>query len=85
MPLFYTDSITLTYSDVEGAMRWWVNAFGCKVAKVPQDWDCQLPSDVALQLPGHEEPTILLSKKSEVEKAGYDRPSPLACVIFVRS
>lgn len=28
MPLFYTDSVTLSYSDVESAKRWWVEAFG---------------------------------------------------------
>jgi hypothetical protein len=82
MPLFYTDSVTLAYSDVESAKRWWVETFGCKAAKVPSDWDCPLPSDVALQLPGHDAPTILLNAKAEVEQAGYDRQSPLASVIF---
>lgn len=82
MALFYTDSITLTYTDVEAAKRWWVDAFECKVTNVPSDWDCQLPSDVALQLPGHDAPTILLNLKSEVEKAGFDRPNPVASVMF---
>jgi hypothetical protein len=82
MSLFYTDSVTLAYSDVESAKRWWIEAFGCKVAKVPSDWDCPLPSDVALQLPGHDAPTILLNAKAEVEQAGYERPSSLASVIF---
>lgn len=82
MPLFYTDSLTLAYSDVESAKRWWIETFGCKAAKVPPDWDCPLPSDVALRLPGHDAPTILLNAKAEVEQAGYDRPSPLASVIF---
>lgn len=82
MPLFYTDSVVLAYSDVEGAKRWWIGAFDCKVARVPSDWDCPLPSDVALQLPGHGAPTILLNANSEVEQAGYDRPSPVASVIF---
>lgn len=80
MPLFYGDSITLSYSDIEAAKRWWVEAFDCKVVKVP--WDCSLPSDVALELPGHVAPTILLCAKTEIEEAGYDKPSPLACVIF---
>jgi hypothetical protein len=82
MPLFYTDSITLAYSDLESAKRWWIEAFNCKVAKVPPDWDCSLPSDVALQLPGHNTPTILLTAKAELEQAGYSKPSSLACVIF---
>ena len=82
MALFYTDSVALAYSDIEAAKRWWIEAFECKQAKVPPDWDCQLPSDAALQLPGHTAPTVLLSARSEVEQANYDRPSPLASVIF---
>jgi glyoxalase/bleomycin resistance protein/dioxygenase superfamily protein len=82
MPLFYTDSLTLAYSDVEGAKRWWIDAFGCKVVREPSGWDCPLPSDVALQLPGHDAPTILLNAEAEVEQAGYERPSPLGSVIF---
>src|ERR1700733_3872499 len=82
MPLFYTDSVTLDYSDIEGAKRWWIDAFGCHLTKVPSDWDCPLPSDIALQLPGHDAPTILLNAKAEVEQAGFDRPSPVASVIF---
>ena len=82
MPLFYTDSVTLDYSDIEGAKRWWIEAFDCHLTKVPSDWDCPLPSDIALQLPGHDAPTILLNAKAEVEQAGFDRPSPVASVIF---
>jgi hypothetical protein len=82
MPLFFTDSVTLAYSNADAAKQWWVDAFDCKVVRVPTDWDCPLPSDVALQLPGHDAPTILLNSKAEVEQAGYDLPSPLASVIF---
>src|SRR4029077_16355212 len=82
MPLFYTDSVTLAYSDVESAKRWWIEAFGCKIARVPSDWDCPLPSDVALQLPGHDAPTILLNAKTEGEKGGFNRPSSFASLIF---
>lgn len=82
MSLFYTDSVTLAYADVEAAKRWWLNAFDCKVVSIPSDWDCPLPSDVALQLPGHDAPAILLNSKAEVEQAGFERPSPLASVIF---
>jgi hypothetical protein len=81
MSLFYTDSITLAYSNVEGAKRWWIDAFDCKVASVPPDWDCPLPSDVALQLPGHSAPTILLSARAEVQQAGFDRPAAVVSVI----
>jgi len=82
MPLFYTDSLTLAYSNIEAAKRWWIDAFDCKVAKEPSDWDCPLPSDVALQLPGNDGPTILLSSKAEIEQAGFDRPAPVSSVIF---
>jgi hypothetical protein len=82
MALFYTDSVTLAYADVEAAKRWWVDAFDCKVVNVPSDWDCPLPSDVALQLPGHDGPTILLNSKAEIQQAGFDRPLPVSSVIF---
>jgi hypothetical protein len=53
--------------------KWWIESFECKQAKVPTDWDCILPSDVALTLPGQELPTILLNDWAEVKKAGYER------------
>jgi hypothetical protein len=40
---------------------------------VPTDWDCRLPSDLALNLPGADRPTILLSDQAEVKQTGYDR------------
>lgn len=67
MPLFYTDSVILAYSDVESAKRSWIDAFGCTVAKMPSECDCPLPSDVALQLLGHDTPTILLNARADVE------------------
>jgi hypothetical protein len=73
MPLFWADSIALCYSDVTAAKRWWMQSFGCKDAKAPVDWDCTLPSDAALQLPGDDRPTILLSDWNEVREAGYER------------
>jgi len=82
MGLFHTDSVALSYVNVETAKQWWIDTFGCKVAKVPQDWDNPLPSDVALAFPGDSEPTILLSAQSEVEQAHFDRPSPVSTVIF---
>ena len=78
MGLFHTDSVALSYSNVEAAKQWWIDTFGCKVVRVPQDWDNPLPSDVALTFPGDSEPTILLSAQSEVEQARFDRPSPVA-------
>jgi len=80
--LFHTDSVCLSYSNVEMAKQWWIDAFGCKQAKVPPDWDNPLPSDVALRLPEDSQPTILLSDKAELAQAGFDRPSPTVPVIF---
>jgi hypothetical protein len=74
--------VVLSYSNIDAAKRWWIDAFDCKVAKVPPDWDNPLPSDVALKLPGDSEPTVLLNARSEVEQAGFDRPSPVVSVIF---
>ena len=65
MPLFWADSIVLSYSDVAAAKQWWMIAFDCKEVEVPSDWDNPLPSDVALKFPGTEEPTVLLSSRSE--------------------
>jgi len=82
MGLFRADSVALSYSNVEAARQWWTETFGCKVAKVPRDWDNSLPSDVVLTLPGDSDATILLSAQSEVARAGFDRPSPVATVNF---
>jgi len=82
MGLYRADSVALSYSNVEAAKQWWIDTFGCKVVRVPQDWDNPLPSDVALTLPGDSELTILLSAQLEVDHARFDRPSPVATVIF---
>jgi len=79
---FYTDSLSLTYSSVEAAKRWWIETFDCKVAEVPEDWDNTLPSDVVLKFPRDDAPTILLSAKTEVDQAKFDRPSPIVSTIF---
>jgi hypothetical protein len=65
VPLFWTDSIVLSYSDVVAVKKWWFRAFDCKEVMIPSDWDDPLPSDIALKLPGSEEPTVLLSSRSE--------------------
>jgi hypothetical protein len=39
---------------------------------VPTDWDNPLPSDIALKLPGDAEPTILLSDRDDVQRAGFE-------------
>lgn len=82
MSLFRTDSVTLSYSNIEEAKRWWISAFDCKQVKMPPDWDNQLPSDVALQMAGDSEPTILLSNRAEVTQAGFDRSASTVPVIF---
>jgi catechol 2,3-dioxygenase-like lactoylglutathione lyase family enzyme len=72
-PLFWTESSTLLCSNVAAASKWWIETFDCKPTDVPEDWDAVLPSDVALMLPGHDLPTILLNDVAEVRKAGYER------------
>jgi len=57
-PAFSADSVVLSYSSLEAAKKWWIDAFDCKVAKVPANWDNHLPSDIALKFPGCDEPTI---------------------------
>jgi hypothetical protein len=79
---FYADSLALTYSNVDAAKQWWIEAFDCKVAKVPEDWDNTLPSDVALKFPRDDEPTILLSAQTEVDQAKFDRPSTVVSTII---
>lgn len=73
MPLFWTDSVALCCSNVELCKKWWIESFDCKQVKLPADWDCVLPSDVALILPGDELPRIALSDWAEVRQAGYER------------
>ena len=82
MGIFRTDSIILSYTDLEAAKQWWVNAFGCKVEKAPSDWDNPLASDVALTLPGDDEPAILLSSQSEMEQEHLDTTPPIVSVMF---
>ena len=84
MALFYTDSISLAYSNVDAAKQWWVEAFDCKVVVGPKDWDDALPSDVALQLPGDDGPRILLLAESEVKQSGLAMPDPLSAVMFCK-
>ena len=75
MALLYTDSISLVCANVQLAKQWWIGIFDCKETKVPADWDCPLPSDVALKLPGADAPAILLCDRDEVQRAGYERPN----------
>ena len=82
MALFRTDSLVFFYSNVEAAKQWWMKAFDCKAMKVPPDWDNPLPSDVALKLPGYNEPTILLTDRTEAEQAGMGDSATVAPVIF---
>ena len=75
MTLFWTDSVALSCLNVAAEKQFWIEAFNCKPAKVPLNWDHSLPSDVALKLPGDDEPTILLSDRMEVEREGFERPN----------
>src|SRR5437016_5977430 len=73
--MFWTDSVVLCYSNVEAAKQWWIGALECAQTKVPTDWEYRLPSDVALKLPGDDDPTILLCSQAEVRQAGFERPN----------
>jgi hypothetical protein len=73
MALFSVDSLVMCYSNVDVAKRWWIEQFECKQTEVPDNWDDPLPSDVALRLPGDDEPTILLCDQREVQDAGFER------------
>jgi catechol 2,3-dioxygenase-like lactoylglutathione lyase family enzyme len=84
MALFSTDSIALCCSDVDACKKWWMESFDCKHVKVPREWDCILPSDVALILPGDEAPSIALSDWAEVRKAGYERSNDHT-IVFCRT
>jgi len=81
-PFFRADSIVLGYSDLEAGKQRWIRAFDCKVANTAHDRDNPLPSDVALRLPGSDEPAILLCSKTEIELAHLDAGTPLASDIF---
>jgi hypothetical protein len=35
MGLFHTDSVALSYSNLEAAKQCWIETFGCKVNRVP--------------------------------------------------
>ncbi len=72
MALFSTDFLSLCYSNLPAAKEWWIKSFECRQERVPQDWDCPLPSDIALKLPGDVEPSILLSDSAEVRTSGYE-------------
>jgi len=41
---------------------------------VPPDWDEPLPSDVALKLPGDDQPAILLRDREQREQARFAPP-----------
>ena len=68
-----TGTLVLVCSDVHLAKQWWIKMFDCKEVKVPDYWDNPLPSDVALELPGDDEPTILLNDEAEARRAGFQR------------
>jgi|SRR5579859_2107635 len=74
------DPIVLCYSNVEAAKRWWIKTFDCKQVPVPTDWDNPCPSDVALKLPGCEEPAVLLSSREEVQQAGLEAPKTVPII-----
>ena len=84
MALFWTDLLVQCCSDVAACKKWWIEYFDCTGTPVPADWDDPLPSDVALQLPGHDRPTIQLTDRTEGQAAGFE-PSYDHPVLFCSS
>jgi hypothetical protein len=74
-PDFSTEFIGLSYVDLTAAKQWWMRVFRCKETAVPDGWDDSMPTDVALILPGAEDPTILPRLRDGV--AGVDSEHPL--------
>lgn len=74
-PEFSTEFISLSYADLVSAKQWWLRVFRCKESPVPEYWDDTLPTDVALTLPGADEPTILLRLRDD--SVGIDSDHPL--------
>src|SRR5579862_8238136 len=71
MALFsVADPIVLCCSNLQAAKQFWIDIFEGKQVRVPASWDDQLPSDVALRLFGEDEPSVALSDRGEVERAG---------------
>jgi hypothetical protein len=84
MGLFHTDSLVLCCTDVSSEKEWWIRTFKCTEVKRPAGWDCPLPSDVALRLPGAEVATVLLCDRRELKQAGYERENDHP-ILFCRS
>ena len=84
MALFWTESISLDYANLDAAKRWWIATFDCKQVPLPE-WDDPLPSDIALKLPGFtSEPSILLRARSEAGPAEGVTSSARNQIIFCR-
>lgn len=81
MALFHTgDGVYFACSDLGAAKHFWIEIFGCSETSVPPDWDDPLPSDIALKLPGEDEPGIGLFDKSEIARTGLARPATRAII-----
>lgn len=73
MALFATDSITLCCGNVQLEKQWWIETFDRKQTRVPVDWDCPLPSDVALKLPGAKSAIRKATPSRSVKSPDYSR------------
>src|SRR3569833_4627585 len=76
--MFHTEFIAIACASIEVEKRWWVETFDCRQAPLP-DWDDPCPSDIALKLPGDQEPTILLRARSEAGGHLQERHPMLFC------
>jgi hypothetical protein len=83
MGLFQTDSVALSYSNVEAARQGWIETFGCKAVEVPQNRDNPLPSDVALTLPGDSDARsteLIWDDNTTYKRFVHDLPIAARCV-----
>ncbi|MEO5925821.1 MAG: VOC family protein [Bryobacteraceae bacterium] len=76
--LFHTDYLSLICADVQAEKQWWIAVFDAKEVKDP-GWDDPLPSDIALKLPGLDEPTILLRDRAQTGCVNPDTRPLLFC------
>jgi len=53
---------------------WWVRSFDARAKAIPPDWDDTLPSDIALQLPDQDKPTVLLTERQSGLDPQGNRP-----------
>jgi hypothetical protein len=77
--------IVLRCRNIDATKRWLVEAFDCRQVPVPKDWEDTEPSDVALKLPGDQEPSVLLYCRGDSQEAEMKSPTTTVPIIFCRN